>query len=51
MLRYREGQPASFPPEIRIQLIAARYGQSPAAVRSWPADDFALACALLEISG
>jgi hypothetical protein len=23
-----------------VHLVAARYGQSPAQVRSWPADDF-----------
>jgi hypothetical protein len=51
MLRYREGEPASFPPDIRVHLVAARYGQSPAQVRDWAADDFIDACLLMGITG
>lgn len=50
MLKFREGQPASFPPRVLFHLVAARYGTTPAAVREWPADDFATACELLGIS-
>lgn len=50
MHRYREGDPAAFPPDVRLHLVAARYGQSPAAVREWPADDFTLACEFLGIT-
>ena len=48
--RYGRGEPASFPAHVRIHLVAARYGQSPEQVRDWPADDFALACRLLEVT-
>lgn len=50
MLRYRNGESASFPAGIRVHLVAARYGQSPAQVGEWPADDFMLACRLMEIT-
>lgn len=40
MLRYAEGEPTRLPYRIARQVIAARYGQSPADVDTWPADDF-----------
>jgi hypothetical protein len=46
--RYTRGDRAALPLEVRVHLVAARYGTSPELVRDWPADDFSLACALLE---
>ena len=51
MYRYPNGESASFPADVRVHLVAARYGLSPATVRAWSADDFVLACELLEITG
>lgn len=48
--RYARGKPASLPFRVRVHLVAARYGQSPAAVRAWPADDFADACSLIGVT-
>ncbi len=49
MLKIREGQAAALPDDVAVYLVAAAYGQTPASVRAWPADDFARACALLEL--
>ena len=51
MLRYKEGQAVNFPFDVRVHLVASRYGQSPAQVREWPVGVFLVACKLLEISG
>ena len=40
MLRYREGATVRLPFRVQVHMVAALYGQSPAAVRAWPADDF-----------
>lgn len=50
MLQVREGQAATFPDDVAVHLVAAAYGQTPASVRRWPADDFGKACALLELT-
>lgn len=50
MLMVREGQAAAFPDDVAVFLVAAAYGQTPASVRRWPADDFARACGLLELT-
>lgn len=50
MARFRQGERASFPLWVRVHLVAARYGQTPAQVRDWPADDFYAACSLMEIT-
>lgn len=34
-----------------LHLVAARYGQTPEAVRSWPADDFFDALNFLSVTG
>jgi hypothetical protein len=39
------------PPDLLVHLVAARYGQTPAAVRAWPADDYLAALNMLPISG
>ena len=49
--RLARGEPARLPPELLIHLVAARYGQTPAAVRAWPADDYLAALNMLPISG
>lgn len=54
MERYREGDRVSSTElgyRVLRQLVAARYGQSPADVDNWPADDYADAVATLSISG
>lgn len=48
MLKIARGEPTSIPNPLAIHLVAAAYGQSPAQVREWPADDFTLARAVLE---
>jgi hypothetical protein len=40
MLRFREGNTVKLPFRVQVHMVAALYGQSPAAVREWPADDF-----------
>jgi hypothetical protein len=51
MRRYRDGEPTRLPYRVTRQMIAARYGTSPALVDEWPADDFADAVSTLEITG
>jgi hypothetical protein len=34
-----------------FHLVAARYGTTPEAVRSWPADDYLDACNFLKVTG
>ena len=41
------GEGATLPFRLQVQMVAARYGQSPAAVRQWPAPDFLDALAML----
>lgn len=50
-MRYARGKRAGLPVEVLVALVAARHGTSPAAVRDWPADDFAMCAALLGITG
>lgn len=50
-MKYREGKPTRFPYRVMVHMVAARYGTTPEAVRSWPADDFADACAFLGVTG
>ena len=45
--RYIAGRSTALPFAAQVQLVAARYGQAPADVRAWPADDFMLALAML----
>jgi hypothetical protein len=41
MLRYRESSvPVRLPFRVQVHMVAVLYGQSPAQVRAWPADDF-----------
>ena len=40
MLRYREGNTVRLPFRVQVHMVAALYGQTPAEVRAWPADDF-----------
>jgi len=41
MIRFREGGVAvKLPFRVQVHMVAALYGQSPASVRQWPADDF-----------
>jgi hypothetical protein len=40
MLRYLDGTPTKFPHRVQVHMVATAYGQSPATVREWPADDF-----------
>lgn len=49
-MRYAEGKPTKLPLHVQIHLVAARYGQTPAQVREWPADDFAEAIQLLGVT-
>lgn len=51
MRRYAEGDPVKLPHRIARQLVAARYGQAPAAVDEWPAEDFMDAVSSLDITG
>lgn len=39
-MKAREGKPVRLPLRVQFHIIAARYGTTPEAVRSWPADDF-----------
>jgi hypothetical protein len=50
MKKYGRGEPATFPVDVLVHLVAAAYGQAPADVRDWPATDFRIACRLLEIT-
>jgi hypothetical protein len=36
---------------VLYHVVAARYGTTPAAVRSWPVDDFLMATELLRVTG
>ena len=47
--RVARGERAALPIEIRIHLVAARYGVSPDEVRAWSADDLVIATQLLEV--
>lgn len=41
MLRYKEsGVPVRLPFKVQVHMVAVLYGQTPEAVRQWPADDF-----------
>lgn len=51
MLRYLDGKPTRLPPAVQVHMVAARYGQSPAQVREWPADDFLMAMNVREVTG
>lgn len=45
------GQSVTLPFRLQVHMVAARYGQSPAAVRQWPASDFMDALAMLPATG
>jgi hypothetical protein len=45
MHRWASGKAARIPMDALVHHIARRYGQTPAAVRDWPADDFLMAAA------
>lgn len=49
--RYVSGTPTRLPWRVKRQLIAARYGTTPAAVDAWPADDASDALSLLAATG
>lgn len=49
--RAARGEPVRLPARILYHVVAARYGTTPDAVRSWPADDFADACSFLPVTG
>jgi hypothetical protein len=51
MNRYLEGKSVRFPVNVRVHMVAARYGQTPADVRDWPMDDFADAVNFLALTG
>jgi hypothetical protein len=51
LLRYAAGKPTTLPVDVQVHLVAARYGQTPAEVREWPADDFLRAVSLLGVTG
>lgn len=51
MARLRRGERARLPHDVLVHLVAARYGQTPASVREWPADDFTMAVATLQVTG
>jgi hypothetical protein len=40
MLRAMSGESVHLPHRVLVHVVAARYGQTPAEVREWPADDF-----------
>ena len=40
MLRFAEGATVRLPFRVQVHMVAAVYGQTPEAVRAWPADDF-----------
>lgn len=50
MLRIRQKVSGPVPLGLLVHLVAARYGQSPDAVREWPADDFSDACNYLGVT-
>ena len=50
MLRAAEGQPTRLPFRVQIHIVAALYGQTPEAVRAWPADDFMDALNFLKVT-
>lgn len=50
-MRYAAGTPTALPYRVLRQLVAARYGQLPAAIDAMPADDFADAVNLLSVTG
>ena len=45
------GESVTLPFRLQVHLVAARYGQSPAMVRQWPASDFMEAVAMLPATG
>lgn len=49
VVRYANGQPARLPYRVMRQLVAQTYGQSPAAIDEWPADDFTDAAQLIGV--
>lgn len=51
MKRIQRGEQARLPLEAQIHIVAARYGQTPAQVREWPADDFLAAVTYLGVTG
>lgn len=51
MKRIERGEAARLPHEAQVHVVAARYGQTPAQVRDWPADDFMAALAYLPVTG
>lgn len=50
MRRLARGDSVSLPPMVELHLVAARYGQPPASVRDWPADDYRMAVSCLPIT-
>ena len=41
MNRYRTSEvPVRLPFRVQVHMVAVLYGQTPAQVRAWPADDF-----------
>lgn len=49
-MRYAAGKPVTFPRRVLYHLVAARYGTTPDAVRSWPTDDFMDAVSFLGVT-
>lgn len=43
IVRWKSGKAAKLPIGFLVHTVAVRYGQSPAQVRDWPADDFLMA--------
>lgn len=48
--RYTEGTRTRLPVRLSVHLVAQSYGQTPASVREWPADDFLDALNLIGIA-
>lgn len=51
MRAYAKGERTELPYGLARQLVAARYGQTPASVDGWPADDFLDAVRCLPVTG
>jgi hypothetical protein len=49
-MRYAAGTPTKLPPRVLVHMVAARYGQSPEAVREWTATDYLDALAFLGVT-
>lgn len=49
--RAARGEPGTIPFRLGVHMVAARYGQAPASVRAWPADDYLDAVRFLSATG